>query len=402
MLIRWGLPALLATAALAQQLPTRQEIDATMQELAGISGFRVKKQVSFRSIDRAGVRKYFDARMQETIKPKELRAEEITLKKFGFVPADYNLREATAKLITEQAAAFYDYHDQQLFITDWTPAEMRSNALIHELAHALADQNYSIAKYLKRARNDSEKAMAREAVVEGQATLLASEVEFQRKRNQPPPDDKAASQAVEPDYPEFDHAPLYFRETLLFPYVKGSLFQQQVIARDGRKAWREVFEHPPDTTRQILNVHAYFDGDHDRVPPLPAVPRGVHKLKGLVDGTLGALEHHVMLEQFGSGEVADQLAAAWRGCHYRVYQWKETNPLLYSSEWQDEASAQRFFAAYEKVLRGKWKKIDITSRSTTHLTGHGDDGDFDVTIAGTRVTSREGWPAGVLAANARE
>ena len=393
-LLAGALVALLPTLNVTEQLPTRQSIDATMQELAALSGFKVKKQVVFHSIDRSGVARYFATRMQQAVKPKEVRAEELTLKKFGFVAADFNLRESTEKLITEQAAAFYDYHDQQLYITDWTPPAMRENALIHELAHALADQNVSIGKFLKHARNDSEATLAREAVIEGQATMLAAEVEFERKRISPATADAAPSETQEQEYPEFDHAPLYFRETLLFPYTRGSLFQRQVFARDGRKAFREVFEHPPVSTRQILSIRAYFDGDRTEQPALPAVPRGVHKLKGLVDGTLGALEHHILLEQYGNAAGADELAPAWRGCRFRVYQLPAAgNPLLYVSAWEDAGAAQRFFLAYEKVLRGKWKAMEVTKRSATRVAGHAEDGYFDLTLEGTRVRSREGWPA---------
>jgi hypothetical protein len=50
------------------------------------------------------------------------------------------------------------------------------------------------------------------------------------------------------------------------------------------------------------------------------------------------------------------------------------------------------FDAYRQVLQGKWKKMQIVTDAHESLTGTGDDGDFRVTIDGSRVTSIEGLP----------
>ena len=56
------------------------------------------------------------------MKPAELRTEELTLKKFGFVPQDFDLKKTTIDLLTEQTAAFYDFHRKKLYITEWAVA----------------------------------------------------------------------------------------------------------------------------------------------------------------------------------------------------------------------------------------------------------------------------------------
>lgn len=371
---------LCAAAQAAPTLPTEQEIAAALKDLAAVSGFHIKRSVSFHLITRAEAGRYFAERIQQSLHPKQVRAEELTLKKFGFVPADFDLAAETTRLMTEQATAFYDYHTRQLYIADWTPPALRETALVHELAHALADQNYSIGHYLGRVQKDSEAASAREAVVEGQATLLAAQVEY--TRHGAATHDTAAAA----EYPEFDRAPLYFRETLLFPYQQGSQFMQQVLGRQGRAAWRDVFEQPPQSTRQILQVQAYFDRELPTHPALPPMPRG--KAKNVVEGSLGELEHRILLQQFGS---SDTLSEAWRGCRFRLLEENGRTMLLYASEWADDAAAARFFEAYEKVLRGKSKSLRVDVRGETRLTGMADDGYFEVALKGARVTSRQGW-----------
>ena len=92
------------------------------------------------------INEFLNKRVKEVAKPEELRAEELTLKKFGLVPPDFDLAKNTVDLLTEQAAAFYDYDKKKLFITDTTSSDTQEPVLAHELAHALADQNFNLAQ----------------------------------------------------------------------------------------------------------------------------------------------------------------------------------------------------------------------------------------------------------------
>src|SRR5579863_9185317 len=178
-LVRLLIPLVLLSAremVAASGLPSREEVQQTLEELSAITGFPIKRPVAFESITRDQINRYLQDRIKEVTKPAELRAEELTLKKFGFVPQDFDLRKNTIDLLTEQAAAFYDFHRKKLYISDWAQTSMRDVALIHELAHALADQSFSLEKFTKKVEQDSEKSLARQAVVEGQAMWLTSAV----------------------------------------------------------------------------------------------------------------------------------------------------------------------------------------------------------------------------------
>ena len=63
-----------------------------------------------RSSARDKVKEFLEKRMKEAASPEEIRVEELTLKKFGLVPQDFDLAKNTVDLLTEQAAAFYDFH----------------------------------------------------------------------------------------------------------------------------------------------------------------------------------------------------------------------------------------------------------------------------------------------------
>ena len=120
------------------------------------------------------LRAFLEQRIQKTLKPDDIRAEELTLKMLGLIPSDFDLRQNTVDLLTEQAAAFYDYNKKRLFILDSTKDDEEAHlALVHELAHALADQHHPLGKYMKEGNPDDDADTARQAVMEGQATWLS-------------------------------------------------------------------------------------------------------------------------------------------------------------------------------------------------------------------------------------
>ncbi len=328
--------------------------------------------------------KFLKDRVKEVASPGEIRAEELTLKKFGFVPPDFDLAKNTVDLLSEQAAAFYDYNKKKLFITESTSGESQEPVLAHELSHALADQKFNLAKFIRQGRKNDDGSTARLAVMEGQATWLMSEF-LARKNGQSLKNSPAMVESMSKlsdssgsQYPVFEKEPLYLRETLVFPYTKGMLFQNAVFQRDGKESFSEVFEHPPVSTQQIMQPETYFKGTKPTDPKLPEA-KLPHGYKGLVGGTLGELEHRILLAQYLDAASADEIAPHWRGCNFELVENKKAGRivLLYAVEWDSEDMARRYFEAYRQVLRKKWKRMTAGSESLDQLSGSGDDGRFE-------------------------
>src|ERR1043165_717020 len=261
-------------------LPTREEVQQTLDELSSITGFRIKHPVVFESITRDQINRYLQERIKEVAKPEELRAEELTLKKFGFVPETFDLRKNTIDLLTEQAAAFYDFHRKKLFISDWAQTSIRDVALIHELAHALADQSFSLEKFTRKVEQDSEKSLARQAVVEGQAMWLTNAVIDRRAGRSRTTQETEDGAEPSGKFPVFDQAPLYIRENLIFPYTAGERFQDAVYNKDQQAALAEVFRVPPVSSQQVLHPDKYFARVMPLLPVLPKDPKGVKRISG--------------------------------------------------------------------------------------------------------------------------
>jgi hypothetical protein len=375
--------------------PNAAEINAVLKELSDITGFRIRHELPFVLVTKAQVNAYVKDQIKRSVKPDEIRAQETTLKKLGFVPPEFDLKQTTIDLLTEQAAAFYDFRRKKLFISDWAAVNMRDSAVIHELAHALADQNFSIQKFLGKGADNSEASMAREAVVEGQASWLMLEVDARRNgRTLADPDVARALMDTDTDstdnqYPVFNNAPLYLKKTMLFPYDAGEKFQQAVFLRDGKASFAKVFKDPPESTAQIDDPARYFNREAFTTPKLP---RPAEHSRPYVTGSLGELETRILLQQYVDAGTAKALGPDLKGSSYRLDQKKDHRvTLVYSSEWRDEVAATLYFDAYRKVLMGKWKTVDVKSQAPDLFEGKSEDGYFKVIRDGIRVLSEEGF-----------
>jgi hypothetical protein len=334
------------------------------------------------------------------MKPEDLRAEELTLKMLGLVPPDFDLRQNTLELLTEQAAAFYDYDQKRLFVLEGASAgEDELVALIHELAHALADQHFHLSKFIHEGMKSDDGATARQAVMEGQATWLMAA--YLAKEAGGPPEippgviemmrKNAASTAVG-QYPVFSQAPLYIRESLVFPYADGLAFQDAVFRKLGKDAFAEVFVRPPASSGQILHPERYLSHAGSAIPDPPAAP-GAREFRKLADGTLGEFDFRVLLTQYASAQEGAAAAEHLVGAAYELLEHKrEKFPVLgVASAWDSPESAQKYFELCSRVMQGKWKKLEIASETPDRVEGRGDSGYFRVWVDGVKVNQLEGW-----------
>jgi len=405
MFARFVLAVLLAAAAVAQTPSTLfQQVNEMVTDLSDITGWTVRRKVPSEMLSKDTFHRYVDSRMKETSSAREIRAEELVLKMFGFVPQDFNLAKETVELVSEQAAAFYDYNKKRLYILDSTSEGMEQRvALVHELAHALADQHHPLGKYLHKGSPDDDASTARQAVMEGQATWLTWA--YMAKRNGGKAEVPAAMideltkslGADGADFPVFTKAPLYMKESLVFPYNEGLKFQDAVYHKLGRSSFDQLFTRPPDTTQQILHPDAYLeDKKHtDPEPPLLDVvisKKDARTYHELAEGSLGEFDHSVLLRQFVPEKEGAAAASHWRGGTFRLYESKrDKHPVLsYKSEWDSPEAAQEFFNLYQRVMKGRWTKMNVEQKENMKITGTGDSGKFELWVTGPTVQSIEG------------
>ena len=245
------------------------------------------------------------------------RADEEILKLLGLIEADTDLRELTASLYGEGVAGYYDPRDGRLRVVTSAATGARVLAemtLAHELTHALEDQRFELD--LERLSGSDDAALARLALVEGTATSLMSAYV-----NRYFTAEETLGGLVSSAFADTGELPAFVQAQVLFPYVGGSAFVEQLLRRAGGR-WALVDTayrfRPPASTEQILHPEAYFDADQ------PARVRlSLGRLLGdgwerTAAGTWGELQTRELLARAGGGD-ASEAAAGWGGDRYELW-----------------------------------------------------------------------------------
>jgi len=396
--------AALFTVAVSAQAPSQAsanrvlaKIDEMIGEVEQIMGLKALAPIPRSLLSREEIHELVSGRMNEEGSSEDVNNEERFLELFGFVDKEFDLAKEVVNTLTEQATALYDYKTKQLYLSTWTPEDMQEFALVHELAHAIADQHFDLGKYVDKSKS-ADGDLARSAVIEGQASWVMTEWVMQQtgrslvKNGLLAAAAAGASRYEVAEYPVFSSQPLYLREAMLFPYTQGMIFQQRVIERHGQQGFDQVFRKPPTSTQQVLDAESYFT---QRVPSVPKLPR--FKLRGFKResrGDVGQFDHAILLQQHIDENESERIAPLWRGGRYEIWSNAEDSRavLRYGSDWADADAAKTYFDAYRRILRSKWEDIEVSNRSRTRLEGSGDNGRFIVTLDGASVTSLEGLP----------
>jgi Zn-dependent peptidase ImmA (M78 family) len=393
-----------ATTAAQAQLVAGEDPSAVLskiEDLIGdveqIMGIKALRPIARDVLTREDINTLISSRLAEDAADDSLHDEELFLELFGFVDKRFDLAKEVVNTLTEQATALYDYQTKTLYLSTWTPQAMQEYALVHELAHALADQHYDLGKYVGKSKS-ADGDLARSAVIEGQASWVMTEWVMQqsgrsmRENGQLAAAAAGASRFEVAEFPVFSSQPLYLREAMLFPYTQGMIFQQAVLDKYGDEGFEEVFRHPPVSTQHVLSAPTYFSARQDPSPRLPRFrARGYSRSSR---GDVGQFDHDVLLRQYLSEQDSNRIAPSWRAGRYDIWENSDGSRavLRYASDWANPDIAEKFFVAYEEVLKSKWQQMEVTYRTDSRIEGVGDNGRFVITLDRARVSSMEGLP----------
>lgn len=369
-----------------------------LADVRGIMSFGANRPIRRSLISRQQINALVSKRLEKAVRPDEIRREEIFLKLFGLVEDDFDLKQVLIDVLTEQATALYDYKTRNLYLSTWTPKDLQEFALVHELAHAVADQRFGLEKFVKRSRT-SDEDLARSAVIEGQASWVMTEWVMQQNGQSLAENrllavaSAAASRIEAEEYPVYTQAPLYIRETLIFPYADGLLFQQSAIERYGKEGFRKVFEQPPLSTQHILQPEMYHAGVQPETAALPALrkPKGYKKIQ---QGVFGQFEHEVLLRRHLGEDKEFPVAEQWRGSNYELYEHSRSGGVVlrYASLWADDEAAAEYFRLYRQVCESKWGEFEVVEESPAAVRGSAPNGRFALSRRGALVQVLEGLP----------
>lgn len=327
-----------------------------LAQLRGLPAIGESPRLVFRS--REERRRFIAGELARKYPPARLEAERRALVAWGLIPSDFDLGGLLTDLVAEQAAAYYDPLGKAMVLASWLPAQEQREALAHELVHALQDRQIDLDRFLTAGAGRGDEALARQALIEGEAVALAHELALRRQGQELArlPDVLSLQRAIvaSPTGPVLGRAPRFLRAILTFPYAQGLAFVHQFRRRQPWAGLSALYRDPPRSTAQILHPERYLDRRED---PLPL---GLPDLDAVLGGDARRVAEDEMGE-FGLTQVLEQFLGKegtvghWRGDRYAL--WESAAgalPLLVArSVWDTGAAAAAFAEAYGRVLTRK-------------------------------------------------
>src|SRR5437868_12560643 len=245
-----------ATNAAARNAALIAATQEVLKETSDLRQLSILRAVQSSTQSRAEIERAVVKNLDEDISPADIHSAEVTLKKLGLVPQDFQYRALMVRLLTEQVAGYYEPKTRQFHLADWIDVDGQKPIMAHELTHALQDQHFDLRRFEHWPKGDSDAELAAHALIEGDATLVMAlyvasnpfrALAFLKSMG-------ANGIATE----ELDKAPRALRETLLFPYQEGLNWTQTLYQYGGWSNVSQAFTQLPQSTEQILHPEKYF------------------------------------------------------------------------------------------------------------------------------------------------
>ena len=358
--------------------PVEPKIEDVLAKLEKITGLARKAPVASRKMNRDEIRAYVLERLREEFDAEDLDQEERIYRVLGLVPPQSDLRRTLVDMYTEQVGGFYDPKSKAYVIADWIDAGLQEPVMAHELVHALQDQYVPVEPVQERLRDNDDASRAYAALLEGSASLamiaymMNTPVEETTRLGDISWLMQMAMQQSQDQTPVFAAAPQFLKESMLFPYIRGSEFVRRLLETRKFNTLEQWLVSPPATTEQILNPEKYL-----AVPPEPALP-----VSWSVDEllTLGRSDGRsrqggqMLLQQFlRTGlpkETAEAASAGWGGDSLQLLAAAEGQggQVAWKIRWDTPAAAARFAAAVGQWPAGPDKPAVQVSTPAPDLT----------------------------------
>jgi len=446
------------TSTIARNAALIAATQDVLKETSGLRQLPILRPVQSSTQSRAEIEQMLIRNLNENTTPAQLHATEVTLKKLGLAPADFEFRALMIRLLTEQVAGYYDPKTREFHLADWIDLDGQKPVMAHELTHALQDQHFNLRRFEHWPRGDSDAELAAHALIEGDATLAMSlYVASNPLRALAFLKSLGASGMTSV---ELDKAPRAVRESLLFPYQEGSNWTRTIYRHGGWKEVSEAFSSLPESTEQILHPEKYFAHEAPVKVTLPDVTpllngRGQRSVgsgqwavsseqrsavkahhspstgtwTSLVDCPLptahcplfdahrslptatwrridsdvnGEWGFYLILDQFLRSPAESRRAAAgWGGDRYSIYEGPKGEVMFVClSTWDTENDAREFFDAYVKRTPARYASaiaVEPTPNKESNVFSskfQTSQGTVLIERRGSRVLIVEGDPGG--------
>src|SRR3984885_5741109 len=334
-----------------------------------IRGLKLKSDVPVTYLSVAETEARFRTEFAKQISQEEIDTGVEENKMIGLFPPDLKIERKDLADMTLELAGFYDDHHKDIVIIDRpvtialpdryrnAVTEMRKldtmGTLGHELTHALQDQHFDIEAGQKKYKGNSDRELAYNAIVEGDATLSGFSVVTGRVDDETIDYFNSHLQDIVPVFMgRMEGKPRAMTYPFIFQYTEGARFVAEAYHRKKWAGVNALLKGPSLSTQQIMHPALYFDH------PTPAKDvklTGYEKIlddwKKVDEDTLGELMLKIMLERtMGEGTPYVEASTKWAGDRIVALQKGKSLTVLWMLAFRDAGSADNFAQLYSGIL----------------------------------------------------
>ena len=305
--------------------------------------------------------------------PAYVAANERLYKALGLIPADASLRDVTLDMLSGGVVGFYRNDQGKLYVVSKTglPGVSERITFAHEYDHALQDQHFPVFKDQEGILDQSDRILARQAIYEGDSTLLMT---LWAAGHFSPQEllelvaisaDPAAQGALQ-------RAPAFMRDLLLYPYTTGLSYVQAAQLRGGWEGVNDLYRRMPESTEQILHPEKYAANE---APIKVALPDGLAKQLGsgwsvALEDTFGELQIGYWLREAGvAPTTATAAAAGWGGDRLAVIDGPSGAwGIVLETTWDTTADATEFLDAAQIAVHRLSDPVQLSAPAGKRVT----------------------------------
>ena len=328
--------------------------DTIEEQVAAMRGLEATGDVERETLSEAELAANIEAMFREDSPPELVAANERLYKALGLMPEDQSLEDLTLEMLSGGVAGYYRDDQKKLYVVSKSGAVGVNEKITfaHEFDHALQDQHFPVFSDQEDVIDRSDWILARQAVYEGDATLLMSlwaaenftPAEFQELLRLGSEDESAEM---------LERMPAIMRETLLWPYTQGATFAQTAYVSSG--SWTgidAIYDDMPESTEQILHADKFAAREAPIDVQLPddlETSLGEGWSIGMED-TFGEFQLGIWLRETEAPGASDA-ATGWGGDRVGVLNGPDgTWAVVLATDWDSAEDAAQFETAVEAAV----------------------------------------------------
>jgi hypothetical protein len=228
------------------------------EQVRAIRGLEEKKPVEPTVVSPEEMTEVLRTSFDEDYPPDQVAADERMYHALGLLPKDDKLADVYIELLSSQVAGLYDPVEERLYVVSKAGGvgAVEKVYYSHEYDHALQDQNYDLEAITEGLDDQTDEALARQSLVEGDAYVLMT---YWLQQNLTPAElTEVIEASADPEaQAALDKVPPIVAAQLMFSALQGTQFVAGMQVAGGWDAVDAAFGDPPKSTEQILHPEKY-------------------------------------------------------------------------------------------------------------------------------------------------